>query len=156
MWLCKCGEYNPDGSKYCQVCGDNRQFSETVDSREIARSAEMSAVHAAKMEAERQAQAAENYRRAAEEFNRDVSMRLDNLRRAGAHGYYQYRVIDLMDDSFGGIRQNTLEANLNQMGLDGWQLKCAYTNELGRNENDGVNATVEQNILIFERFVRFQ
>ena len=66
------------------------------------------------------------------------------------------------DDNAGGIYSSTIESTLNQLGLDGWHLRCAYTNELGKNSNSGgyggfstgTNSTIDQNILIFERFVR--
>lgn len=49
---------------------------------------------------------------------------------------------------------------LNKLGREGWHLKCAYTNELGHNTTPGfsgsTNATIDQNILIFERFIKFK
>lgn len=51
---------------------------------------------------------------------------------------------------------------LNELGLDGWHLVTAYSNELGKNALSGgiggvmtgVNSTIDENILIFERFVK--
>lgn len=51
---------------------------------------------------------------------------------------------------------------LNELGIDGWHLVTAYSNELGKNALSGgaggvllgVNSTIDENILIFERFVK--
>ena len=51
---------------------------------------------------------------------------------------------------------------LNELGIEGWHLVTAYSNELGKNALSGgvggavfgVNSTIDENILIFERFVR--
>ena len=95
-------------------------------------------------------------------------MRLDNLRKQSFNGYYEYKVISLSDVS-GLLKKNSgkvdIEAmtqTLNDLGLDGWHLVTAYSNELGKNALSGgvggallgVNSTVDENILIFERFVK--
>ena len=96
-------------------------------------------------------------------------MRIENLKESGAEGYYEYKTISLLD--VGGIfnsnsgRVDTYEMTqtLNELGVDGWHLITAYSNELGKNALSGgtggallgVNSTVNENILIFERFVKF-
>lgn len=102
----------------------------------------------------------ENLKR--ERSQQEHQLKMDNLDKLGLDGYYEYKVVSLNDDNAGGIYSSTIEDTLNQLGLDGWHLKCAYTNELGKNSNSGgfggfsagTNSTVDQNILIFERFVR--
>ena len=83
---------------------------------------------------------------------------MDNLLNMGHDGYYEYKVVSLDDDNAGGIFPSTIENYLNALGLDGWHLRCAYTNELGKKETPGlfstINSTMDQNILIFERFVK--
>ena len=92
-------------------------------------------------------------------------MRLNKLKQSGADGYYEYKAISLQDEN-GMFRSNSGRADitsmnevLNELGLEGWRLITAYTNELGKNAFSGggfgVNATVDENILIFERFVKF-
>ena len=115
----------------------------------------------------------ERIRREKEEAERKqrealYAMRLDNLRKQNAEGYYEYRVISLSDVS-GLFKKNSGRVNveamtqaLNDLVLDGWHLVTAYSNELGKNALSGgvggalmgVNSTVDENILIFERFVK--
>ena len=88
---------------------------------------------------------------------------IEKLKENGAEGYCQYKVISLVDENGGYIDAKQLTANLNALGIEGWHLVAAYTNEIGHNSSSsgfggyssGTNATVDQNILIFERFVKF-
>ena len=96
-------------------------------------------------------------------------LRVNKLKEKNLDGYYEYKVISLLD--IGGVfkgnsgRVNTEEMTqaLNELGIDGWHLVTAYSNELGKNALSGgagglmlgVNSTVDENILIFERFVKF-
>ena len=96
-------------------------------------------------------------------------LRIENLKSRNADGYYEYKAISLLD--IGGLfRRNSGRVNteamtetLNELGVDGWRLVTAYSNELGKNAMSGgsggvmlgINSTVDENILIFERFVKF-
>ena len=83
------------------------------------------------------------------------------LKENGHQGFYEYKVISLCDDNGGSIDVHELAELLNKLGREGWHLKCAYTNELGHNSNSGgiggfstgTNATIDQNVLILERFM---
>lgn len=87
----------------------------------------------------------------------EYAAQIAKLKHAGSDGYYEYKVVKLIDS----IRAGCLDANelmntLNNMGLEGWRLVTAYSNELGKNAlalgGFGVNATADEHILIFERF----
>ena len=95
-------------------------------------------------------------------------LRIENLRSKRFDGYYEYKVISLSDVS-GLFKSNSGRVNtegmtevLNELGIDGWHLVTAYSNELGKNALSGgaggvlmgINSTIDENILIFERFVR--
>ena len=88
---------------------------------------------------------------------------IEKLKKDGADGYYEYKVISLVDKDGGYIDANELMLNLNSLGIEGWHLVSAYSNEIGHTSSSsgfggystGTNATIDQNILIFERFVRF-
>ena len=100
----------------------------------------------------------------------ELAAQIAKLKSGGAEGYYEYKVVKLEDfvaaGSLGanltmnpaaGCLDATLMMNtLNQMGLEGWRLVTAYTNELFQNANAlggfGSNATADEHILIFERF----
>ena len=96
--------------------------------------------------------------------------KIDNLKKNGADGYYEYKVISLLDQSglfnkeSGAVDVAVMTETLNELGIDGWHLVTAYSNELGKNHLLGglggavlgVNSTIDENILIFERFVRIQ
>lgn len=70
----------------------------------------------------------------------------------------------MVDDDGGGLTTVQVTRLLNDYALDGWKLVSAYANELGHNSTSGgfggfsigANSTVDQHILILERFVRFQ
>ena len=97
------------------------------------------------------------------------SLRMENLKNNHHEGYYEYKVISLSDigglfsSNSGRVDVEKMTSVLNDMGLDGWHLVIAYSNELGKNALSGgaggimlgVNSTVDENILIFERFIKF-
>ena len=97
--------------------------------------------------------------------NKEASyaVEIEKLKNNGAEGYYEYKVISLVDEDGGYIDIKQLTTNLNALGVEGWHLVSAYSNEIGHTSSSsgyggystGTNATVDQNILIFERFVRF-
>ena len=101
-----------------------------------------------------------------EQFRR----RIQNLKDNSYEGYYEYKAISLADigglfrAQSGRVNIEAMTQILNDMGLDGWHLVTAYSNEMGKNAFSGgaggvvtgINSTVDENILIFERFVRFR
>lgn len=104
----------------------------------------------------------EQEKRQATEKLRKEQQEAEVLKKTGAEGYYQYDVISLVDEKGGFIEPTQLTAKLNALGKQGWRLVAAYSNEIGHNSSSsgfggyssGTNATVDQNILIFERFVK--
>ena len=86
--------------------------------------------------------------------------RIDRLKQKGYDGYYEYLTLSLVDNKDGGIDVEEISNSLNDLALEGWHLKCAFSNELGRNSRSngvggiasGTNSTIDQNILILERF----
>ena len=98
------------------------------------------------------------------QFEGRHSIEIEKLKDTGAAGYYQYKALSLVDEDGGYIDAQRLTENLNALGIEGWHLVVAYANEMGRNSNSsgiggfstGTNSTIDQNILIFERFVKFQ
>ena len=110
-------------------------------------------------------QRAEKIRQEKETYYRN---KIHNLKNNGVNGYYEYRVISLLDEKgffnsqSGRVDVETMTHTLNELGLDGWHLITAYSNELGKNAfalgiggaASGINSTIDENILIFERFVQ--
>lgn len=88
--------------------------------------------------------------------------RINSLKSKGYEGYYEYTTLSLVDDDGGGLTTTQVTRLLNDYALDGWRLVSAYANELGHNStgggfggfSTGTNSTVDQHILILERFVR--
>ena len=68
----------------------------------------------------------------------------------------------MFNSNSGKVDVATMTVILNDLGIEGWHLVTAYSNELGKNALSGgaggallgVNSTVDENILIFERFVK--
>lgn len=88
--------------------------------------------------------------------------RINNLKSKGYEGYYEYTTLSLADDNGGALPVSRITGLLNEYALDGWRLVSAYANELGHNSSSsgiggfsvGSNSTVDQHILILERFVK--
>ncbi|MBQ8575797.1 MAG: hypothetical protein IJ447_07120 [Clostridia bacterium] len=88
--------------------------------------------------------------------------RINSLKARGYECYYEYTTLSLVDDDGGGLTTSQVTRLLNDYALDGWKLVSAYTNELGHNSTSGgiggfstgTNSTIDQHILILERFVR--
>ena len=88
--------------------------------------------------------------------------RINSLRSKGYDGYYEYTTLSLVDDDGGGLTTTQVTQLLNDYALDGWKLVSAHANELGHNSTSGgfggfstgTNSTIDQHILILERFVR--
>ena len=115
----------------------------------------------------------EKIRQEKEEFERkqreeQFRLRIEKLKSQNCDGYYEYKVISLSDVSglfkknSGRVDTTAMTETLNELGIDGWHLVTAYSNELGKNSLSGgaggallgINSTVDENILIFERFVK--
>lgn len=87
--------------------------------------------------------------------------RIKALKAKGVKGYFEYTIISIQDENSGEVNTCYLNERINDMALDGWRLKTAFTNELGKNSSSisilggtgGTNSTIEQNVLIFERYV---
>lgn len=152
MWNCKCGERNLNTAYICKYCGSSKSDLEITfqDFQEIHKSREE------QIERER--------------VQQQHKTKMENLTNMGFDGYYEYKVLSLLDER-GLFRKDSGKADiltmtkvLNELGLEGWHLVTAYSNELGKNALSGgaggamfgVNSTVDENILIFERFVKIK
>jgi hypothetical protein len=105
---------------------------------------------------------------AREEKEKQYHLRITRLKSQGFDGYYEYKVISMLDvgglfqSNSGRVNTEAMTQTLNDLGIDGWHLVTAYSNELGKNALSGgagamllgVNSTVDENVLIFERFVK--
>ena len=83
---------------------------------------------------------------------------INNLKKNGYEGYYEYKTIRVRDDYDGSVTTYEISNLLNEHALDGWRLVTSYANELGHNSSSsygtGTNATIDEHILIMERFVK--
>lgn len=120
------------------------------------------------LQREKEQKQIEQQKREREEKNELFQERRRMLQSNDIDGYWEYKAISLLDQ--GGLfsadsgRVNTVKMTslLNDMGLDGWHLVTAYSNELGKNAFSGgmggtmlgVNSTVDENVLIFERWIK--
>ena len=167
-----CGELilETDEKVFCEKCGliyhaECLECGGCVNCmpREMYREEQQSNADKSRLEAEAMQQAVvqrieqEQARQKAEQER--YQARINHLKSLGKDGYYEYKVISIVDKK-GSVDIERLMAELNDLGLDGWRLQCAYTNEMGKDSLQiagfGINATADQNILIFERFVKFE
>ena len=77
------------------------------------------------------------------------------LEQNGNLGFYEYKIVSVTDTMAGRANVNDLQKELTTLGRDGWRLVTSFTNELGKNALVGFNGTVDDTVLIFERFVPF-
>ncbi len=74
---------------------------------------------------------------------------------------YEYATEVISDTRSGGMNVSLLNETLQKYAKDGWRLHTALSNELGKNSTTiglggisaGVNATMDQTVLIFERLI---
>ncbi len=86
------------------------------------------------------------------------------LMKNGHEGYYEYKVLNILDEKSGYVNIEEINNQLNFLGRQGWHLRCAFTNELGKNASSigiagvslGTNSTHDQSVLILERFIKFK
>lgn len=96
-----------------------------------------------------------------EEQRKLFKAKIDNLRSQGYKEYYEYTALTISDNSNGTVDINEMINRMNELALNGWKLVTAFTNEIGKDSftggfggiSSGVNSTIEQNILLFERKV---
>lgn len=147
--------------KECFECAGCVVCDKPVDDEELKMAEKDSERVRIEMEAKRRVEEeirrieqAENNQKARQEY---LQSKRDNLKARGQDGYYEYKVISVADRK-GAVNVERLMGILNELGLDGWRLKCAYTNELGVDSLQiagfGINSTADQNVLILERFVK--
>ena len=156
------------GTKYCESCWnrilkcDKCGFSTPLGIKTVERQMQEQGIEVQnelkrRQEADARRLAEEQARQKAEQEK--YQARINHLKNLGRDGYYEYKVISLVDKR-GAVDTEKLMAQLNDLGLDGWRLQCAYTNEMGKDSLSiagfGINSTADQNILIFERFVKFE
>lgn len=161
MWVCeKCKEQNSDSSTFCLSCGekapvdqvkranmDKQQEAEYIRQQQVWQRAQMEQARAAQEQAMREQQMA----------NEIQQREIDYFLKENGHtGYYEYKVL-LVDDANGGYTDAEGIGNmLNYLGRNGWHLRCAYTNEIGAKPGYPNMGTMDQHVLIMERFIRFK
>ena len=160
-------------SKLLTLAGDNQAAIEIIYNR-FCKSAERFGLkyetieeYRARKEAEvlqRQKEEEERKREKEERKRREQEATDNFLKENGHEGYYEYKVLSLRDESSGCIDINSIYTQLNKLGRQGWHLRCAFTNEIGKESSSsgiggfstGTNASIDQNILILERFIKFK
>lgn len=68
---------------------------------------------------------------------------------------YEYKV-EIVSDSeiLGKTNKSELEDTIMRYALNGWRLHSVTTNEIGKNAMLGINSTINNTILIFERCIK--
>lgn len=94
-----------------------------------------------------------------EKFHDDISDVKKKMLVSELNDFYEYDVVSVVDTSSGRVDVEKLIMVLSYYANEGWRLKCALTNEAGKNSSMvgtggisyGTNATIDDTILIFER-----
>lgn len=157
MWKCSCGHENPNSARWCESCyakGADQQSYIQAQGKEYAKKRDQE-----RREQDQLAQR-KQYEENQERLRKEQETVDEFLKENGHEGFYEYKVVDIRDNNSGAIDVYDATELLNSLGRNGWRLKCAYSNELGHNSTPGftttINSTIDQNILIFERFIKFK
>ena len=75
---------------------------------------------------------------------------------------FEYDVVSILDKEHGGVDIERMSEVIASHASKGWRLVFAFPNEIGHDSSlselagisIGINATIDQNILIFERCVK--
>lgn len=70
--------------------------------------------------------------------------------KSDSEGYYEFSIINILDSRSGNVDLEQVLDELNKMGREGWQIKCAFSNEIVED-----SSSIDQSVLILERFVKF-
>ena len=85
-----------------------------------------------------------------------------HLRKIGHEGYYEYKVIKVMDKKKGVIDDREIQNQLVLHGLQGWRVVTSFSNEVvsstaqvgvGRGMSVGAQASLDQSVFILERYL---
>lgn len=151
----KCNELIGDSAENCFNCHYNFKFGRVLNQTE-------------KNNIERLKQEEKNNieRLKQEEKNRLIEIEKTRINSESEiremNSEYEYIVVSLNDSKCGNLDIDRLSFILNEKAKQGWRLKNVLSNEIGVNSSSfgyggistGTNATIDQNILIFERMVR--
>ncbi|MBE5862775.1 MAG: DUF4177 domain-containing protein [Lachnospiraceae bacterium] len=75
---------------------------------------------------------------------------------------YEYDVVSILDKDHGGVDTERMSEVIAFHASKGWRLVFAFSNEIGHDSSlselggvsIGINSTIDQNVLIFERCVK--
>lgn len=75
---------------------------------------------------------------------------------------FEYQVIIVNDLPDGSINDDDIQKKLNEWSIKGWKLHTIFTSEIGKTATStsvggfgtGINATIDQTILVFERCIK--
>lgn len=170
----KCGEFSDVqwGAKTCPKCGykklnvsrvDSNQFHymskedqynvfdlnlDTIDEDRLARVQEEEDAQKSIEEQQAKNDAAIEY------ANRFRSRMVDMEHIFSINDMYEYDICVVRDTMSGSANIEGINKTLNEYASKGWRLKAIYSNELGKNSIAGINSTIDQAVMIFERRIK--
>ena len=68
--------------------------------------------------------------------------------------FYEYDYIVVPNKSDGSTDKEKIEKIIRNHAMQGWRLITMYSNEIGKNAIAGVNATMCEDIMVFERCIK--
>lgn len=78
----------------------------------------------------------------------------DRLEQYKKNPFYEYDYIVVPNRSDGSTDKEHIEEILSSHAMQGWRLVTMYSNEIGKNAIAGVNATMCEDIIVFERCIK--
>lgn len=86
------------------------------------------------------------------DFVEAYNNRLEQYRK---NSLFEYDVIKVHNEPTGASDIEVIKKELVNHSINGWRLHTIYSNELGKNAIVGINATACEDILVFERCIKY-
>lgn len=69
--------------------------------------------------------------------------------------FYEYDYVVIPNNSDGSVNKEQISKVINEHSRQGWRVVTMYSNEIGKNAIAGINATACEDIILFERCIKF-
>lgn len=139
-----CGELIGDNANECFMCHYNYSYGRVILPQERV------------LEREKAAQETQD------KLNEREALENIKEKQIKKNPRYEYKMEVVTDNSSGEIDKTNIQRLLSEYAMKGWRLHSVFVNEIGKTSSAvtsnllgfGINATIDQTILIFERCIK--
>lgn len=140
----KCGEYIGDSVNECFNCHYHYSYGRIIKPNEIKNE---------RIKSEKMVQ---------QEIEKKEILEKQKQEQICKNPLFEYETVIINDNTDGTVDEFKLQTTLREYSEGGWRLHTIFTNEIGKTTSavsvgyigGGINATIEQTVLIFERCIK--